>query len=76
MTTIRLLLRRAGLWLAIFAVDVQIDGTTKTMQLVRCPLTLGRMEIARHVARAELARLRAEYNATLPVGQRRTWAMA
>ena len=44
--------------------------------MVRCPLTLGRMEIARHVTRAERTRLRGEYNATLPVGQRRTWSMA
>lgn len=69
-------IRRAGLWLAIFALDIQIDGTTKAMQMVRCPMTLGRMEIARHVTRAERTRLRGEYNATLPVGQRRTWSMA
>lgn len=76
MKTIANLIRRVGLWFAIFALDIQIDGTTKTMQLVRCPLTLGRMEIARHLARTERTRLRGEYNATFPVGQRRTWGMA
>ncbi len=70
------LIRRIGLWLAIFALDIQIDGTAKAMELVRCPLTLGRMEIARHVARTERTRLRGQYNATFPVGKRRTWSMA
>lgn len=76
MKTLTNLIRRVGLWFAIFALDIQIDGTTKTMQLVRCPLTLGRMEIARHLARTERTRLRGEYNATFPAGQRRTWGMA
>lgn len=76
MKTIANLIRRVGLWFAIFALDIQIDGTTKTMQLVRCPLTLGSMEIARHIARTERTRLRGEYNDTFPVGQRRTWGMA
>lgn len=76
MKTITNLLRRIGLWLAIFAMDIQIDGTTKAMQLVRCPMTLGRMEIARHVARTERTRLRGEYNATFAPGKSRTWSMA
>lgn len=76
MKTIIILLRRAGLWIAMFAMEIQIDGTAKAMQLVRCPMTLGRMEIARHVARTELTRLRGEYNATYPAGQRKTWSMA
>lgn len=76
MKTFANLIRRICLWFAIFALDIQIDGTTKTMQLVRCPMTLGRMEISRHVARTERTRLRGEYNATFPVGQRRTWRMA
>lgn len=76
MKTIANLLKRAGLWFAIFALDIQIDGTTKAMQLVRCPLTLGRMEIARHVARTERTRLRGEYNATFQPGYRKTWSAA
>lgn len=70
------LIRRLCLWFAIFSLDIQIDGTTKAMGLVRCPLTLGRMEIARHVARTERTRLRGEYNATFPVGKRRIWGVA
>lgn len=76
MKTIANLLKRAGLWLAIFALDIQIDGTTSAMEHVTCPMTLGRMEIARHNARTERTRLRGEYNATFPVGQRRTWRIA
>jgi len=76
MKTIANLLRRAGLWFAIYALDVQIDGTTKAMEMVRCPMTLGRMEIARHIARTERTRLRGEYNATFKPGQRRTWSVA
>lgn len=69
-------IRRLFLWLAIFAIDVQIEGIKKTMPYIRCPLTLGRMEIAKHVARTERTRLRSEYNATLPPGKRITWSMA
>lgn len=76
MKTLANLIRRAGLWFAIFALDIQIEGTTTAMEHVNCPITLGRMQIARHHARAERTRLRGEYNATFPVGQRRTWRMA
>ena len=76
MKPIAALLRRTALWFAIFALDIQIDGTANAMQLVRCPLALGRMEIARHVARTERTRLRGEYNATFQPGKRKTWSMA
>lgn len=76
MKTMLNLIRRAGLWLAIFALDIQIDGTTQAMELVRCPITLSRMEIARHIARTERTRLRGEYNATFPPGKRLIWKMS
>lgn len=71
-----ILLRRLGLWLAIYALDLQIDGTTATLDHITDPVRRGRMEIARHHARAERARLRAAYNATFPPGRRRTWSVA
>lgn len=40
------------------------------------PITRGNMDISRSNARTNLARLRSNYNATLPAGQRRTWHMA
>ena len=70
------LLRRLGLWLAIYALDLQIKGATDCMKCVSDPLLLGRMDIARSMARRERARLRSEYNATFPPGQRRTWNLA
>ncbi len=73
-------IRRAGLWLAIFALDIHIYGQSSWISYMTeingCPLTLGGMEIARSNARAELARLRSEYNATFPPGKRVIWNMA
>lgn len=70
------LLKRTFLWFAIYAMDIQIQGTTTAMEHVTCPMTLGRMEISRHNARAERTRLRGEYESTFPVGTRRTWTLA
>ena len=68
--------RRLVLWFQIRAVEINIYGIEEAMTLVRCPLTLGNMTIARHHARRELARLRAEYCATFKPGVRRTWSAA
>ena len=68
--------RRAGLFLQIRALETTVDGQSKALELVTCPITAYRIEIARTNTRAELARLRAEYNATFPAGIRRTWRMA
>ena len=46
------------------------------MTLVRDPLTLGNMQLSRHLARGELARLRSEYSATFRPGVRRVWGAA
>lgn len=46
-----------------------------TTMLVDCG-PLGEIEIARTNARAERARLRTLYNATLPPGQLRIWSVA
>ena len=68
-------LRRALLWLAIYHQRIQINTRLGVMELVRCPLTLGRMAIALHHDRRELARLQDAYNATLPVERRIYWSM-
>jgi hypothetical protein len=68
--------RRIGLWFAIRAVETQLYGIEEAMTLVRDPMTLGNMTIARHHGRRELARLRAEYIATFKPGVRRTWSAA
>ena len=80
MTNLLTLLRRAGLWLAIYALEILIKGSTDTLawlnDIAADVMLRTRVELARSGARRELARLRSEYNATLPVGQRRTWSMA
>ncbi len=68
--------RRVGLWFAIRSVETYIYGIEEAMRMVSCPLTLGSMEISRHRARHELARLRSEYTATFRPGIRRTWTEA
>lgn len=73
-------INRALLWFQIFALEIHIEGQTKILGWLNDingdPITRGNMEIARHHARAGLAHIRAQYNATLPVGQRRAWHMA
>jgi len=70
------MIKRSLLWLQIYAMEILIAGQTDCLRSVADPAYRYRIEVARHVARGELARLRAEYNATLPVGQRRTWNLA
>lgn len=74
------LIRRAALRFAIFSIEAQIKGGTDTLEWLNeingDVILRNRIEIARTNNRCELARLRAAYNATLPVGQRRTWSMA
>lgn len=68
--------KRFILMLQIYALDIEIAGQGECLSCVRCPLTLGKIEIARTNARAERARLRTLYNATLPPGQLRIWSVA
>lgn len=70
------LIKRWLLWLQIYEVNITINGYTKMLELVSSPFHKNRIEVARTIARAERARLRGEYNETLPVGQRVIWSMA
>ena len=74
------LIRRALIWFAIFSLEAQIKGATDTLCWLQDihgdVMLINRIEIARSNSRRELARLRGEYNATLPIGQRRTWSLA
>lgn len=69
-------LKRAWLKWQISSLDIQIDGMAECLECVADPLTQQRIVVARCVARRELARLRAEYNATFPPGKRVIWRMA
>lgn len=80
MKTIAALLRRLGLWIAIFAMDIQIDGYTKMVDWLDDingdPITRGNIILARGNAKTERTRLRGEYNATFAPGKSRTWSAA
>ena len=69
-------IKRMLLMFQIYALDITISGQTEALAAVGDPVLQYRIEVARHIARGELARLRSSYNATLPVGQRRIWKMA
>jgi hypothetical protein len=68
--------RRLILWFQMRSVEITIHGQTECLAMVGDPLRYGRILIARHEARRELARLRGKYIATLPPGRRVTWELA
>lgn len=70
------IIRRAILLYQIRSMEVTIDGQGECLALVDDLSMWGQIIVARIVARRELARLRAEYNATFPPGKRVTWRMA
>ena len=64
-------------WLyQIRSLEITIHGQSECIDLVVDRLLEARIIAARHHTRRELAKARAEYNALLPVGQRRIWKMA
>lgn len=68
--------KRAILLFQMRAIEIQIDGMNECMDAVRDPVVQFKITAARVNARKELARIRKEYNATLPAGERRTWRLA
>jgi len=68
--------RRHWLRFQIRTLEVQIDGMAECLECVADPLTRQRIVVARCVARRELARIRAEYNATFAPGVRSVWRTA
>lgn len=68
--------RRGWALFQMRAIETQIDGMTECLECIGDPLLAARIQIARSVARRELARVRSEYNALLPAGRRVTWRMA
>ncbi len=68
--------KRKALHVQMRCLESHIDGCDECLECVADPLTRQRIVVARCVARRELARLRAEYSATLPVGKRVVWGWA
>ena len=69
-------IKRAWLKWQISSLDIQIDGMAECLECVAGPLTRQRIIFARAIARRELARIRAEYNATFAPGVRSVWRTA
>jgi len=66
-------------WILLFQVrslEITIDGQNQTLECVRDQTTWSRIIFARADAKRELARLRAEYNATFAPGVRKVWMTA
>lgn len=70
------LLKRWILWLKLYALDIHINDKTDALDVVGDPFLEVFIYNSREEDKAERAHLRAEYNATFPAGQRRTWAQA
>ena len=68
--------RRHWLRFQMASLEIQIDGMAEAIEAVDDPLLRLRIGTARAVARRELARLRAEYNSTLPAGKLVVWGWA
>lgn len=68
--------KRLVLDMKIRTMEIQLDGINECLERVCDKDTRERMMVARRLLRKELARIRSEYNATLPVGIRRTWGLA
>jgi hypothetical protein len=69
-------LKRALLLFQIRCQQATIYGQDECLLCVRDPMLHSRILIARHHAKAELARLRAAYRALLPVRRTRIWEAA
>ncbi len=68
--------RRAFAWYAMRSLEINLAGMIDTLPLVRDEDTRAAMRLAIAMTCKELCRARANYNALLPAGQRRTWTLA
>jgi hypothetical protein len=76
MKTVLTTIRRAMLLFQIRSLEATIYGQDECLSCVGDRMLQARIIIARSMARKELARVRSEYNATLPPGKRVIWKMA
>ena len=68
--------RRMALHFQMRSLEQHIDGCDRCMECVADPLTRQRITVASSVARRELAKVRAAYNATFKPGVRNVWRTA
>jgi hypothetical protein len=68
--------RRAFAWYQVRILETNLAGMIDTLPLVRDEDTSAAMRLSIAITCKELCRARANYNALLPAGQRRTWTLA
>ena len=69
-------IRRAFAWYHMRSLETNLAGMIDTLPLVRDEDTRSAMRLSIAITCKELCRARANYNALLPAGQRRTWTLA
>ena len=69
-------IRRAYLWFLIRELERELHDRREMMRLPMCVTEYTTLFISVEQTSNELARARSEYNALLPVGQRKTWKTA
>lgn len=69
-------IKRLVVMFQLYAVDITIKGQDECLACISDPILSFKITVARMNARRERTRLRGQYNALLPVGQRKTWSMA
>ncbi len=70
------LLKRLWLSFLIACEEIHLADLHKAYQNVNDVRTFVNVSLAIDETRKQLAKLRSDYNATLPVGQRKTWRTA
>lgn len=68
--------RRMALRFQMKSLEQHIDGCDERLDSVRDPLTIVRIKVSRNISCRELAKVRAEYNATFAPGVRNVWRTA
>lgn len=68
--------RRAMARHKIRSLEIELQGQTDALAAVRDVDLHMRIAAARRITKRELAKARADYNAMLPPGTRRTWSAA
>ena len=69
-------IRRACLWFLIRELERELHDRREMMRLSMCVTDYTTLFISCEKTSSELARARSEYNALLPIGQRKTWRTA
>ena len=70
------LLKRWWLSFLIRSEEIHLEDLQRVSREIKDARTYINLTMAIYDARNELAKLRSEYNALLPVGQRKTWKVA